>query len=483
MQSKLQNNYHRSKTFITKHHIWIITSIIITLFAGISLAFGPEKFRYIMLLIIPATIICILILRNPYYGIYLFFFYSYLRPYDFIPALRVLKLTMLIEIVTLVAWLIKLATTKSNIKWSAFSWYYLGFIGVIGITVIIAVNNFYAYQAFLNMATLFVMFILAANIVDSSKRLNQIVWLLLIIHLYFALQGIKTFMTGAHLVGNQYTSGQVGSGYIGDENDFALIINMMIPFAFFGIFYFKEKVKLVCTGLLLVFVFGVISSFSRGGLIGLACLLLYCILSSKKKLLSFAVVISIFLAMFMFAPSSYWDEAKTIQDIDQGTADTRIRYWKAGFRMFRDHPIVGVGADNGGVHMPMYIQGSGDPNTQWGRAFHGTIPQIVAELGTLGSFFYFAMIIIAFKLLYRIKKRKVGEGGDDFSQYMANSIIGSLIAYFACATFLSTAYYPHLWTLYTLTFILAYSSESKRVEQPGIETSLKKNGDSLTNNR
>jgi len=315
MQNKLQNSYHQSKTFITKYHLWIITSIIIILFTGINLAFAPEKLRYAMLLIIPAVAICVIILRNPYYGIYLFFFYSYLRPYEFIPALRVLRLTMLIEVVTLIAWLLKLVISKAEIKWSMMSWFFLAFMGVIGITVVTAENNSFAYDIFIEMMKFFVIFIIATNVVDSLGRLDKIIWLLLLIHFYFALKGISIFLSEQHLSAGQYTSGRVGSGYIGDENDFALVINMMIPFVFFGLFYFKGKVKFICAIFLLIYVLAVISSFSRGGFVGLACVMLYCILNSKRKLLSLGAVISIFIAMFMFAPSSYWDEAETIKEI------------------------------------------------------------------------------------------------------------------------------------------------------------------------
>jgi len=479
MQNNIQNSMHRSKTFITKYHIWISTSIIITLFAGINLAFAPEKLKLIILLIIPAVLACFFILRNPYYGIYLFFFYSYLRPYDFIPALRVLRLTMLIEVVTLIAWLLKLVISKAEIKWSMLSWCFLAFMGVIGITVVTAENNFFAYEIFIEMMIFFVIFIIATNVVDSLSRLNKIVWLLLLIHFYFALKGINIFLGEQHLSAGQYTSGRVSHGYIGDENDFALVINLMIPFAFFGLFYFKGKVKFICAALLIIFVLAVISSFSRGGFVGLASVMLYCILNSKRKLLSLGAVISIFIAMFLFAPSSYWDEAETIKEIDKGTANARINYWKAGFRMFVDHPIVGVGAGNGGMHMPMYLIESNNPNREWGRTFHGVFPQVIAELGILGSFFYFSMIIIAFKLLYRIKNRKVGEGGDNFSQYMANSIIGSLIAYFACSTFLSTAYYPHLWATYTFTVILVLNQNTNNNNKEQVD----KNNNMMAENK
>jgi len=468
MQTKIHNASFRAKAILRPNHVLILTLFLLTIIAGFVLPFTPEKVQYTMILMFPAIIVCLVILRNPYSGIFLFFFYSYLRPYDFIPALGALRLTMLIEVVTLVAWVLKIIKTKNKIEISTLSWCFLAFMGAIGITVMTAENNHFAYETFFSMSIFFVIFIIATNVVDSVNRLNKIVWLLLLIHFYFALKGINTFIGGEYMSSGQLSSGRVGRGYIGDENDFALVINTMIPFAFFGLLYFKGKVKVLCVILLVTFVLSVISSFSRGGLVGLASILIYCILNSKRKLLSFGVVISLIVVMFLFAPSSYWAEANSIQNIDRGTADTRIRYWKAAFRMFIDYPIVGVGAGNGGVHLPKYIQGgTRDSNTEWGRAFHGLFPQVIAELGMLGSFFYFAMIIIAFKLLYRIKNRKVGEGGATLSLYMTKSITGSLIAYFTCSTFLSTAYYPHLWTLYTFTVILALNQGMINANQQG----------------
>lgn len=461
MEYKYQNITGRSKTLVKKQHLWIAALFLAAIFAGIVLAFAPEKITYIMILIVPTVLICVVILRDPYYGVYLYFLYIYLRPYEFIPVLGALRLTMFIEIITLVSWIFKLMKTKGIVKWNTFSLFFLGFIGIIGITVITAQNNFFAYTVFMEMLVFFIIFILATNAVDSVSRLQKIIWILLIIHFYFAIKGINTFVTGSYYSAGQYTSGHVSGGYIGDENDFALIINMMIPYAFFGVFYFKDKAKFFSIALLITFVLAVISSFSRGGLVGLIFILLYCILSSGKKLLSFGLIVIIIISIGLFAPASYWEEAETIQDIDEGTANARIEYWKTAFRMFIDNPIVGVGAGNGGVHMPSYIRGVKDPNTQWGRAFHGTFPQIIAELGILGSFFYFSMIFIVFKLLYRIKIRKVGEGGSRSSQYMANSIIGSLIGYFVCSAFLSTAYYPHLWATFSFAAILIFCDRNR----------------------
>ena len=106
--------------------------------------------------------------------------------------------------------------------------------------------------------------------------------------------------------------------------------------------------------------------------------------------------------------------------------------------------------------MPDYVQGFRDANTQWGRAFHGTWIQVLAELGTLGMVVYLTLMVLFFRALRRIGQLKLpGEDGKK-SEYLSRSIIGSLIGYFACATFLSTAYYPQMWMMYMLAIALIF---------------------------
>jgi putative inorganic carbon (HCO3(-)) transporter len=289
--------------------------------------------------------------------------------------------------------------------------------------------------------------------------LKVLVWMLLLIHMYFAIRGTITFVTGGLMDGTAGgTSGQVGSGPLSDENDFALAINMMIPFGLFGIQYLKGRARIVCVVLLLLFALAVVSSFSRGGIVGLAAIVLFALVVSKRKVLTIGVIVLLALVMAFFAPQSYWKEAGTITDTKESTANSRLEYWSAGMRMFAAHPVIGVGADNGGVQMPQFYRGKGNPNTRWGRAFHGTWPQVLAELGLLGGVPYFAMMILAFRHLYLIRRRSLEET-DRMALFLSNSLLGSLVAYIGCATFLSTAYYPQLWTTYTLVMILVFCQQ------------------------
>jgi probable O-glycosylation ligase (exosortase A-associated) len=464
-KSKNKSEFKIIKPIITSKYVGVMLLVFISITAAAVLLHLPEKHQLTIVFLFPALIVCIYILINPYIGVYLYFLYEFLRPYDFIPALGPLRLAMVIEIVTLISWIFYLKKTKFRIKWDNFNWVFLIFLGVIAITVITAYNNRWAYEIFQGMMVIFIIFVIATNVVDSSNRLNKLIWLLLLIHFYFALKGIYNYAVAHAVTFGQQTSGRVASGYFGDENDFALTLNVMIPFAFFMLIYSRSKIKKILGLILLTaFVFGVICSFSRGGWLGLGAALLYCILKSKRRLASLSYTLLLGLALITLTPSSYWKEVETIADVKDATATARINYWKAALRMYEEHPIIGVGAGNGGIWMPKYVTGFEYPATQWGRAFHGTIPQVMAELGSLGLACYLLMIFYAIKYLSRIKKRKVSDGDSNFAGFIANSIMGGIIAYLVTATFLSTAYYPQLWTLYTLAMILVHCQGSENTE-------------------
>lgn len=457
----------KSRTIMSGYHMAVIGLVLFSIVLGLALPFAPEMIQFILVAMVPAIVGFILILRNPYLGVFFFLFYSVLRPYDFFPFLRPLRLTMVIEILTLVSWIVALIITRTKIKWSWFHTAFLVFLGIIGVTIITAANNYYAYETFQAMAVYFVMFMILSNVVDSLDRLRKLVWLLLLIHLYFALKGILTFVTGQHYIATtgQYTSGIVASGFIGDENDFAMAINMMIPFAFFGFFYLKGKAKLFSGVLLVVFLLAVISSFSRGGWVGLGAIITYGLFNIRKKLAVVGLIVILAATALTFAPPEYWEEVSSVTDTSESTASARLRFWDAGLRMFMDSPIIGVGAANGGIHMPAYVRGFRDANTQWGRAFHGTWIQVLAELGALGMVVYLIMIVLFFGALKRIGRLKLpGEDGKK-SEYLSKAIIGSLIGYFACATFLSTAYYPQLWTTYMLAIALIFVVDRLKAQQ------------------
>jgi len=434
-------------TKLNRKRLLIVAFVITTIIIAAVFPFLGLKLQLVLILLPLAIVMGIAVLLNPYIGIFLFYLNEYVRPDFFFPFLRPIRMTILIELVTLISWITHLINTRKKVLWPKFNWLYLGFILVIASTVITAYNNRKAYNVFEAMAIYFMIYFISINVVDSIKRLNQLVWALFLVHFAFAIRGIAK-------------GGFAGGALMGDENDFALAMNMMIPFAFFMFLDVKDRIKkFAILSILVTLTLAVISSMSRGGWVGLMVTVFFCIFKSKKVLVGLFIMLILGTAVVSFAPQKYWDEIETITDTREATAASRISFWKAAVRMFLAYPITGVGADNGANRMPEFYVGDRDAVTQWGRAFHGTLPQILAELGSLGMIFYLLMVFTAIKYLNRIS-RITNKDPDDNSPVLAKAIMVSIVSYLTTATFLSTPYYPQLWTLYTLTIILVVVSKA-----------------------
>jgi probable O-glycosylation ligase (exosortase A-associated) len=414
---------------------------LLCVIVGLRLPFLDYKIQVAIILVPLAALIGFYIIRYPFFGVCLFYLYDYSRPEAFFPGMRPLRMGMILELVTLTSWILHLIKTRKRIQWPTFNWMFLAYVGIIASTVITAINNRKAYDVFQSTAVYFILYLIAINVVDSLKRLNKLIWILFSIHVLFAFKGIK-----GH--------GIAGGAIMGDENDFALAMNMMIPFAFFMFFNFRQNIKKFgALAVMLVLTVAVVVSLSRGGWVGLMVALTYCIIKSRKIAISLAITAVLVVGIIVFAPPHYWSEVESITNPHEATAADRLHLWRAAFGMFVDYPINGVGANNVGVHMQDYIVTDVDSATQWGRAVHSTYFQILAELGSLGLICYLLMLYTSFKNLRWVQKHHVDDPSDN-SVVLANAIMGSILSYLACATFLSTAYYPQITTLFTITMIL-----------------------------
>ncbi len=443
---------------LTGYRLAVVGLAVLSIVMGLVLVRLPYKIQYAMAAAIPALLAGAYAIINPFAGVCMFMIMDYLRPYTFIPALRPLRLGILTVAITLFSWVVHQAIKKDKLRWHTSATWFLVFLLVIAMGVLTAANNFRAYEVFEGMLVTFIMFLLVMNILRSTRQLHLVVWIMLLIHLYYAIYGIYNFVFVGNVYAGQVTSGSVGSSFISDENDFAMALNAMIPFAFFLLMRERQKLrKFFLAGTLISLVLGVVSSQSRGGVVGLAVVTLFCMLKSKQKMISMAIVGALCLSVVLFAPSSYWSEVKSITRTDEGTASSRINYWKAAVRMYIDHPLIGVGAGNGPVHMPEYVTGFADPRTQWGRTFHGNFPLIIAELGSLGLLAYVAMLALSFKTLIKIQ-RQFGADHKSIEWSLASAIMVGMIGWLTSATFLSVTFYPHLWTLHALTIVLYFSA-------------------------
>jgi O-antigen ligase len=324
----------------------------------------------------------------------------------------------------------------------------------------LAVNNYYAFHVWKTLLFQFFVFLVISNFIFTPNLYQKFIkWLMFIM----GLVGIVGMLHGGRVP---------GSAFLGDENDFALMMNMMICFAYFmSLTAHQFKAKLYYIGLCVVFLLGVIFSASRGGFVGLLPVVIFCAVASGSKLrfLLFAFVIA--LVFWVYSPPGYWDEMSTIteENIEKGTGANRWYLWKIGWQMFLDHPVIGVGQGNFPYHVTQYEPS--DPLQSFsgrlhgGRQAHSVYFTLIPELGVVGVFLFVMIVYHTLKQVRINFKRnyKLCSHNFIFYQNINKAILGALLAYLFTGLFISVLYYPQIWLF--IAFPVALSKVITNQEQ------------------
>ena len=398
---------------------------------------------------------------------------EYGRPQDLLPFLRVLRLPTITIILLALSLIISGKIQLLKDKQTTLLMFLLGLMVVHGP---IAVNNYWALMIFITMVMNFIVFLSLIHYVDNLDKYERLVKIWLGIHVFLAIIGIMK-------------TGRGIGGFLADENDFCMTMNMIIPFSFFLAMNTSGGKKIYYIVLTSLFLFVIILSNSRGGFVGLIAAFIYCWLRTKRKILT-ALIMGV-LAVFavVVAPSAYWDRIHSISEegADKGTGEERVYTWKIGWHMFLDNPIIGVGQGNFPWVFQKYelqVTGSDDPfygRSVAGRAAHSIYFTMLPELGILGTGIFFAMIYYTFidlrtikdrlfnkghKVPYRelrtIKDRSFNKGNkvlnpsSDKYLSLALALEGSLVSYLVSGAFISILYYPNLWFLMGFIISLKY---------------------------
>lgn len=410
----------------------------------------------------------------PFCLVLIYIFLEFVRPQTTIPSLAPLRIH---GIVTLCLGLAVLFSGKLNLS-NKQTKLYLLLLAMMVFHGPFAVNNYWAYHMFRAMLINFVAYLGIIIFVDSFSRYKTLINIWLGIHIYLAIYAI---MKGGQGVG----------GFLGDENDFSMTLNMIIPFAFFMIFAEANKSKkIIYTCITILFLFANMITLSRGGFIGLVAVGIYCWLRTPKKIVSSVLAGVLLLFMFQYAPEKYFGEIRSIQlegieDIQgerlyKGTGGERIYQWIVGWKMFLDNPIVGVGQGNFPFRFSEYEQASGfheglHGTSRAGRAAHSIYFTLLPELGVIGTVIFAAMLYYIYKDLRYISqintKRSSGKLSEEKEKvfYLSCALEASLVGFLVSGIFISVLYYPNFWIL--MGFVVSLKSVADRDHGKGLALS------------
>lgn len=266
------------------------------------------------------------------------------------------------------------------------------------------------------------LFFVVVSYVDDERDVIKIMVLLMVSVFVSGTIGLYQFFTGAKKFADNSMGdeGRVYSTFV-NPNYWGAFINLMIfPVLMLAV----KKVKhyglyYAFSALLLI---NLVMTYTRGSWIGFVVGLVIFIAAYSWKLIIPVIIAS---PIGLLAPSVR-ERIFSIFNSKSWTIVERIRLWKTGLLMFRDHPILGVGNGNYLLRYNEYIKKH--PELDIGKekfSVHNSYIKVLCETGILGFIPYLLVHVFYIGELLSIYKNPK----NSITRFLAIAYICSIASY------------------------------------------------------
>lgn len=316
-----------------------------------------------------------------------------------------------------------------------------------------------------------VVFVLMMNTVTTPRRIKQVMAVMFLAGGYIGARGVFDYVRGVNLIEGSRLAGPVG-GIFGNPNDFALNMVALLPLALVTAFARRNSMswRAIAAAAALFMMAAVIFTKSRGGMIGLAVMLLALVVLSfrVRPILAVGLVAGTLIGS-PFVPESFYSRMATIfnpeGDLEYtGSREARTTVMKEGLAVFAERPLTGVGAGQ-------FVNYDFPGRVERWREAHNSVIQVAADLGIFGLMAFVYLIYRGLRSAFWLRRqlgpqparRKPSEASRalppddrDFLHDHAVAMGAALLGWLAAAMFASVAY---SWTFYYLLALTVASRE------------------------
>jgi len=285
--------------------------------------------------------------------------------------------------------------------------------------------------------------LVALVIVNSKATIEYFLLLFTTCVSYFSFSaGVKT-MIGGGGYGLELVRVAANNG-LAESSTLAGVATACIPFILFfykysTIFPPNRYFKFACICGLAVFLFGIIGTFARTGLVCLFILFSCGFLISKKKVLLIFTAVVVMIGLVSFAGEDWRSRMGTIFDEpsveDDGTLHiigrTEVWLWTLDYSTRKP---LGGGMDSYLENLGelAYYSKAFNVETQTAaRAFHNIYMEVLGEQGYPGLFLYLSVLILSIARLFRLRKPENWNGADPETTAWATNLSTACLVSFA----------------------------------------------------
>lgn len=331
---------------------------------------------------------------------------------------------------------------------------------IFTITSFFAILPRQAWTEWTRVSKILLMTFITMCLVTNRKRLK---YLLIVIALSLGFYGLRGGIF-ALLSGGKYRVYGPPRSFIGDNNDLALALNMILPLLILLHKEVKSKsLKLLFLSTFFLTIIAIMFTYSRGGFVGLAFILCLLMLKSRKKILFVLTMLGgIIVIPYLndVLPERWINRIISMRSYREDRAAMgRIEAWKFGWSTSLKRPLIG-----GGFKV---FDG------YYGKAAHSIYFQILGEHGFIAFGIFIALLGSSLLSLRRLRKLSKEDPKLQWLYDYSNMLEISLLAYMISGAFLSRAYFDLLYHLIAIVIVLkclAERKEEQTIEEPYLST-------------
>lgn len=321
----------------------------------------------------------------------------------------------------------------------------------------------------------FGLYFLLINVIRTPEMLRSVTWVLI------ASGALVSVLSVHQVVTSNYDSNYLGfaqadsairtgvttlagdvfqprmAGSIGETNRFAQTMLMLVPLGIFRVIGERSSSLRVLAGLMtLAITLGVVLSFSRGGAVGLAALVLALVVLRLVRVRHVLVMVAV-LGLIVVAFPQYGDRITSLAAAggfgDEGTAATvdnsllsRATETLAAALVIVDHPVVGVGPDMFPINYEAYAQVVGILiRNDVARQAHNLYLGIGAELGIPGLVVFLVIAGLTVRMILAARRVSITRRPD--LERLATPFLLALMTYYVTGMFLHLSFGRFYWLM------------------------------------
>ncbi|WNG48613.1 polymerase [Archangium minus] len=332
----------------------------------------------------------------------------------------------------------------------------LCFSGLALASVTWSVNPEVSRFTAIELLKLTAIYLTLVNVVTTPRRLAVVCGAMVLASIVTSYGVIQTYLTG--------TPETLVEGYrahwvevYADPNRSAMNLALVVPLA---VAFLARKEsgwlwRAACALAVVLAVVAIVTTYSRGGFIGLSVAMAIWAMREQRKLRSVLLGVALALGLAVFAPKSFWARNETVATFhEDASAMGRVYAWQVTSRISLDKPLLGVGAGSFRYAWHLYAP----PQATRAYVAHNIFLDVIGELGWVGLLFFLVFAGGATGGAFEASRNpRLG--------WLARGLAASMAGYLICDLFSGYILSSHLYVLFGLAACAQRIARAQEAEE------------------